>query len=223
MNIFGPAHPLWGKLLELRRSGLFIKDLLKVAHDAGFKDLNYETLRKGLQRVSAGVGLPTRTSAWLMRKHKNTARLIDAAETMIFALMETLEDWQDAKEERARAGHSEAYRTTLAAREHRLRDTVFGYAERIRKVQLELERITSEEGGVTSGVPALVVTDAETMKEAIKGLMGRWGQVIEERLGSSDLDAAAVQRFGTHNIRPASEEQTERPAEDEADFREEDV
>lgn len=218
---FGPAHPQWGKLLELRRSGLFIKDLLKIAHEAGYVNLTYEALRLGFHQVSSGFGLPTRSAMWLKRKHESTAALINSAETMVFALMETLEDWQAAKEERAQAGHSEAYRTTLANREHKLRDTVFGYAERIRNVQLDLERLSTEGGGMPDGTPGFVVVDVETMRMAIESLMGRWTHVIEGRLGGDDLDAAVTERFGSQNIRPALLEPDVPPPQDEEDFTEE--
>lgn len=218
---FGPSHPLWGKLLELRRSGLFIKDLLKVAHEAGYPDLSYEILRRGFYQVSSGFGLPTRSAVWLQRKHQRTSTLINAMETMTFALMEVLEDWQAAKEERAQTGHSEAYRTTLAGREYRLRDTVFSYSERIRKQQIELEKISATEGGLDlTKAPGFVVTDVETMKTALETLMGRWAGVMEDRLGGTDVDEAAIERFGHANIRPELPEPPERTEEDEEDFTE---
>ena len=93
-HTFGPAHPLWGKLLGMRRDGFFIKDLIKMAHAEGHPELTYEIIRLGFTQVSSAFGLPTRTAGWLQRKHKATAGMIDAMETMTFTLMEAMEDWQ---------------------------------------------------------------------------------------------------------------------------------
>ncbi len=198
---------MWGKLLGMRRDGFFIKDLIKMAHAEGHPELTYEIIRLGFTRVSSAFGLPTRTAGWLQRKHKATAGMIDAMETMTFTLMEAMEDWQAVKEERAKIGHSEAYRTTMANREQKLRDTVFSYAERIRKLQVELEKLRAEAGadggGLGLNAPGFVVTDVDTMQKAIGGLMERWNSVVSNRLGSSDVDEAAIQQFGSQNIRPA--------------------
>lgn len=215
---FGPSHPLWGELVDLRRSGHFIKDLLKIAHDRGYTDLTYRKLEEGFRQVASGFGLPTRSAVWLRRKHERTAKLVQAYETMTFALMEALEDWQAVKAERSEGSQSEAYRVSLARREEGLRDKVFDYSERIAKLDIELHRLNAAGGEGWGNTPGFVITDVETMQRAVGTIMERFALIMQQRLGGPDASEAAAARFGRENVRPEIIEGEGRPPEEEELF-----
>lgn len=202
---FGPNHPLWGKLLDLRRNMLSIKALLKIAHEEGYTDLTWTSINLGFQKVASGFGLPTRTALWLRRKHDRTKSLIDDLETMRFLLMEAIEEIQEVKAELASEVISPVYRGKLRDRLQSLRKEAFSYAERARAAKTELERVQSEGEWGKGGGGTLMVMDAATMKEVVAAALTKFDQSMTTFIGTGSLEEAAVDLFGNSNVRPDRE------------------
>lgn len=203
---FGPHHPLWGKLLDLRRNMLSIKALVKIAHEEGYTDLTWTSVNLGFQKVASGFGLPTRTAVWLRRKHDRTKSLIDDLETMRFLLMEAIEEIQETKMELVSEAISPAYKGKIRDRLQSLRKEAFSYAERAMSAKTELERVQSEgDWGKGGGGGALMVMDAATMKEVVAAALTKFDRSMIAFIGTGNIDDAAVDLFGTSNVRPDQE------------------
>lgn len=192
---------------QCRRAEAFIGPLAleepregDLAHQRGYTDLTYKQLDSGFKSVASGLGLPTRLATWLREKHERTALLVKAYETMAYALMEAIEDWEALKEEHAQPTPSEAYKIVVANNEAKRREEVFDYAERIAEKDIELERLKAGDGGWRSA-PGVIVTE-ETMQKAVDTLLAQFSAGMQQRLGGTDLNDAASRRFGHDNIRP---------------------
>lgn len=199
---------MWGDLLQLRRNGVRIVDLLTTAHSRGFTELSYDDIRRGLKKAAPMLGIPTRTALWLRRKHERLAKIVDGQETMVFVLMELLEQWQDLQIARADPNQAKLFRGTLETRCTELGREIFDMAEKLERLKLDISKISPNsvlpQLSATNNNAFVVMTDSDQGQKFLDNLARDMLGSIQPKLTSGvGATEAAIERFGSDNIRPA--------------------
>jgi hypothetical protein len=203
--MFGPDHPLWDKLIDMRRAGFFIDDLVAEAHRQGYGDLTYAGVNNGLKRSPMYFGAATRGALWLRNKYVTTSAMIDAFDTMRGLLGESLERLQRFYGSMA-AAETEERRFLI---EHEYVPVEINRAFRFAQALAELEIKLRTALGIQAmpnppmigqqNVLVLGGGDAQSFAvELEKAFIGL--------IGAASPELAALEQFGHDNVRPMKDE-----------------
>lgn len=202
---FGPDHPLWDKLIDMRRAGFYIEDLVAEAHRQGYGDLTYAGVNNGLKRAPMYFGSATKGALWLRNKYVTTAAMIDAFDTMRGLLGESLERLQRFYGDVAAAVTEE--RRFLIEHEYIPVEInrAFRFAQALAELEIKLRNALGDKalpGPVMVGTQNVLVLgggDAQSFAAEL-------GQAFTELIGAASPELAALEQFGHDNVRPMKDE-----------------
>jgi hypothetical protein len=202
---FSEDHPLWNKLLDMRLAGAFIADLVVEAHRQGYNDLTYHGIQRGLSRSPQYFGQSARGALWLKNKYAAVADQIDAFETMRGLTGESLARLQKFYIDLAAADTDER-RYFL---EHEYipveMNRAYRFAQSLGELEIKLKHAL--------GIPAMpnppMVGQANVLvlgQGDIQAFSLGLGQAYMKLIGAATPEEAAVEHFGSDNVRPMRDE-----------------
>jgi hypothetical protein len=203
--MFSEDHPLWNTLLDMRRAGAFLEQLVTEAHRQGYTDLTYSGIMHGLNRSAEYFGQSVRGALWLRNKYAANLALIDTFDTMRALTGESLERLQKFHIDMA-AADTDARKFLI---EHEYIPVEMNRAYRFAQALAELEiKLRNALGDKAVPSPLMVGTQNVLVLSGgdPQSFAAELGRAFSELIGAPSPELAALEQFGHDNVRPMKDE-----------------
>lgn len=196
---FGINHPFWQQAVELRAhpSAKTISEILDIAHAAGYTDLEYHNIHRGLKKAPADKYLPATSSKYLQRKFQSISNDFDAFEHMKNLTFEAMSKIGELEEELEDESLSQSRRMYIDSQLWKWYGRAMEWSAKCSDIAIKLRSLNTKE---TSGPILASHEDITEQSRHLEQLMSDLRDDFNRRLPSSP-DISLLSVYGSDNVR----------------------